>query len=80
MEEIQGVERVPREAVVDECWACKVGEAMEQFPMEGIDHMEWDAGSDQFIKTSPQVLPLMFVQVKVLSQVQKKFLGRKAQL
>ena len=59
MEEIQGVERVPKEAVLDECWVCKVGEAMQQFPIEGIDHMEWDAGSDQFIKTSPQVLPLM---------------------
>ena len=52
-----------------------VGEAMEQFTMEVIDYMEWDAGSDQFIKTSP---PLMEVQVKVLSQVQKNFLGRKA--
>ena len=54
-----------------------VGEAMEQFTMEVIDYMEWDAGSDQFIKTSP---PLMEVQVKVLSKVQKNFLGRKAWL
>ena len=53
------------------------GEAMKQFTMEVIDYMEWDAGSDQFIKTSP---PLMEVQVKVLSQVQKNFLGRKAWL
>ena len=30
-----------------------VGEAMEQFTMEVIDYMEWDTGSDQFIKTSP---------------------------
>ena len=45
--------------MVDECWVCKVGEAMEQFPKEGIDHMEWDALSDQFIKTNPQVPPLM---------------------
>ena len=58
-EEVQGVKRVPREAVVDGCGECMVGEAMEQFTMEGIDHMEWDAGSDQFIKTSPQVLPLI---------------------
>ena len=57
-----------------------VGEAMEQFTMQGMDHMEWDEGSDQFIKTSPQDPPLMEVQVKVLSQVQKKFLRRKARL
>ena len=53
---------------------------MEQFTMEGIDHMVWDAWSNQFLKTSPQDPPLMEVQVKVLSQVQKKFLGRKAHL
>ena len=42
------------------------GEAMEQFAIEGIDHMGWDAGSGQFIKTSPQDLPLMELQLKVL--------------
>ena len=62
---------------MDWCRVCMVGEAMEQFTTEVIDYMEWDAGSDQFIKTSP---PLMEVQVKVLSQVQKNFLGRKAWL
>ena len=45
---------------------CMVGEAMEQFAIEGIDHMGWDAWSGQFIKTSPQDPPLMEVQVKVL--------------
>ena len=43
-----------------------VEEAMEEFAIEGIDHMCWDAGSGQFIKTSPQDIPLMEVQVKVL--------------
>ena len=57
---------MPREAVVDECRMCMVGEAMEQFPIEGIDHVGWDAGSGQFIKTSPQDPPLMGMQVKVL--------------
>ena len=52
-------------------WVCMVGEAMEQFTMQGMDHMEWDEGSDQFIKTSPQDPPLMKMQVKVLPQVQK---------
>ena len=42
--------------------------------------MKWDTVSDQFVKTSPQDLHLMEEQVKVLSQVQKKFLGRKARL
>ena len=65
---------------MDWCRVCMVGEAMEQFTMEGIDHMVWDAWSNQFLKTSPQDPPLMEVQVKVLSQVQKKFLGRKAHL
>ena len=39
---------------------------MEQFVIEGIDHMGWDAGSGQFIKTSRQDPPQMEVQVKVL--------------
>ena len=43
-----------------------VGEAIEQFAIEGIDHMGLDAWSGQFIKTSPQVPPLMEVQVNVL--------------
>ena len=57
---------MPREAVVDRCGVCIVGEAMEQFAIEGIDYMGWDAGSGQFIKTSPQDPPLMEVQGKVL--------------
>ena len=72
-EEVQGIKGVPREvkwmpreAVVDGCRVCMVGEAMEQFAIEGIDHMGWDAGSGQFIKTSPQDPPLMEVQMKVL--------------
>ena len=72
-EEVQGIKGVPREvkwmpreAVVDGCRVCMVGEAMEQFAKEGIDHMGWDKGSGQFIKTSPQDPPLMEVQVKVL--------------
>ena len=70
-EEVQGfkwvpreVKWMPREAVVDGCGVCMV--AMEQFAIEGIDHMGWDAGSGQFIKTSHQDPPLMEVQVKVL--------------
>ena len=72
-EEVQGFKRVPREvnwmpreAVVDRCGVCMAGEAMEQFAIEGIDHMGRDTGSGQFIKTSPQDPPLMEVQVKVL--------------
>ena len=72
-EELQGFKRVPRdvkwmprEAVVDGCGVCMVGEAMEQIAIEGIDHMGWDAGSGQFIKTSLQDPPLMEMQVKVL--------------
>ena len=72
-EEVQGFKKVPREvkwmpreAVVDGGRVCMVGEAMEQFAMEGIDHMGWDKGSGQFIKTSPQDPPLMELQVKVL--------------
>ena len=57
---------MPIEAVVDRCGVYMVGEAMKQFAIEGIDHMGWDAGSGQFIKTSPQDLPPMEVQVKVL--------------
>ena len=57
---------MPIEAAVDGCGACMVGDAMERFAIEGIDHMGWDAGSGQFIKTSPQDPPLMEVQVKVL--------------
>ena len=66
--EVQGVKRVPREvkwmpreAVVDGCGVCMVGEAMEQFAIEGIDHMGWDAWSRQFIKTSPHYTPLIEV-------------------
>ena len=50
-EEVQGFKSVPREvkwmpgeAVVDRCMVCMVGEAMEQFVIEGMDHMGWDAG------------------------------------
>ena len=57
---------MPRKTVVGRCRVCMVGEAMKQFAIEGIDHMGWDAGSGQFIKTSPQDIPLMEVQVKVL--------------
>ena len=72
-EEMQGFNRVPREvkwipreAVLDRCRVCMVGEAVEQIAIEGIVHMGWDAGSGQFIKTSPQDPPLMEVQVMVL--------------
>ena len=44
---------MPREAVVDRCGVCIVGEAMEQFAIEGIDQVGWDVGSGQFIKTCP---------------------------
>ena len=71
--DVQGFKRVPREvkwmpreAVVNGCMVCMVREAMEQLAIEGIDHIIWDAGSDQFIITSPQDPPLMEVQVKVL--------------
>ena len=43
--------------VVDGCWVFMVGEAMEQFAIEGIDHMVWDAWSGQFIKTTPGPTP-----------------------
>ena len=79
-EEGHGIKRVPREVVVDECMVCMVGKAMKQFTEEGIDHMEWDTRLKQFVKSNPQDPPLMGVQVKVLSQVQKQFLGRKARL
>ena len=46
--------------------SCMVREAMEQFAIEGIEHMGWDIRSGQFIKTSPQDPPLMELQVKVL--------------
>ena len=36
-----------------------VGEAIQKFTTEGIDHMEWDIGSDKFIKASTQDPPLM---------------------
>ena len=32
---------------MDGCGVCMVGEAMEQFAIEWIDHMGWDAGSGQ---------------------------------
>ena len=57
---------MPREAVVDGYGVCMVGEYMEQFAIEGIYHMGWDAGSGHFIKTSHQDPPLMEVQMKVL--------------
>ena len=67
-EEVQGFKRVPREvmwrpreAVFNGCELCMVGEAMEQFVIEGKDHICWDAGSCQFIKSSPQDPPLMFL-------------------
>ena len=70
---MQGFKRVPRkvkwmprEAVMDGCWVCMVGEAKEQFTIEGIDHMGWDEGSGQFMKTRRQDPPQMEVQVKVL--------------
>ena len=51
-EKVQGFKRVPREVkwmprekVVDVCRVCRVGEAMEQFAIEGIDEMSWDTGS-----------------------------------
>ena len=69
-----------RETEMDGCGICVVGEAMQKFTEEGIDHMEWDEGLDKFVKTNPQEPPLMEVQVKVLSQVQKQFLGRRASL
>ena len=52
--------------VVDGCWVFMVGEALEQFAIEGIYHMGWDAGSGHFIKTSHQDPPLMEVQLKVV--------------
>ena len=69
-----------REAEMDGCGICVVGEAMQKFTEEGIDHMEWDVGLDKFVKTNPQEPQLMEAQVKVLSQVQKRFLGRRASL
>ena len=54
---MQGFKRVLREAVVDGCGVCIVREAMKQFAIEEIDHMGWDTGSAQFIKTSPQTYP-----------------------
>ena len=42
--------------------------------------MEWDMGSNKFVKTSLKDPPVMVLQVKVLSQVQKWFLGRRASL
>ena len=57
---------MPREGVVDGCGVCMVGEAMEQFAIEGIDYMGWEAGSGHFINTSPQDPALMEVQMKVL--------------
>ena len=71
---------VAREATIGGRGVCFVDEAMQKFTMEGIDHMEWDACTDQFVKTSPEVLPLMEVQVKVLFKLQQKFLGRRASL
>ena len=72
-EEVHGFKRVPKkvkwmpkEAVVDRYRLCMVGEAMKQFAIEGIDYMGWDAGSGQFIKTSPKDPPLMDMQVTVL--------------
>ena len=46
----------------------------------GFDHMEWNKKSDKFVTTGPAPAPLMPVRVKVLSQVQKQFVGRKAGL
>ena len=43
-----------------------VRKAMEQFAIEGIDHIGWETGSGQFIETSPQDPPLMELQVKVV--------------
>ena len=50
-EEVQGFKRVPREvkwmpreAVVDGCGVRMAGEAIEQFAIEGMDHLGWDAG------------------------------------
>ena len=63
---------MPRETVVDGCRVCMVGEAMEQFAIEGIDHMGWNAGSGQFVKTSHQDPPLMEVQVKVLTHYKQQ--------
>ena len=34
-----------------------VGEAMEQFAIEGIDNMGWDAGSGQFITPARRTHP-----------------------
>ena len=51
---------------------------MQRFTEEGLDHMEWDKGLSKFVKTSPQDPPLMEVKVEVLSQVQKQFVGRRA--
>ena len=72
-EEVQVFKRVPREvkwmpreAVVDGIRVCIVGKAMEEFAIEGIDHMCMDAGSGHFIKTSPEDPPLMEVHMKVL--------------
>ena len=56
-EDVQGFKRVLREAVVDGCGVCIVREAMKQFAIEEIDHMGWDTGSAQLIKTSPQTYP-----------------------
>ena len=63
---------------MDGCTVCMGGKAMEQFTEEGIDHMEWDRRKERFVKTNPQEPPLMEVKVRVLYEVQKQFLGRKA--
>ena len=43
-----------------------VGGGHEAVRYRRDDHMGWDAGSGQFIKTSPHDLPLLEVQVNVL--------------
>ena len=79
MREGESMERcdIAREEV-DGCEVCMVGKAIEQFTTEGIDHMEWDIWKEQFVKTHQQEPPVMKVKVRVLSEVQKQFMGRKA--
>ena len=59
---------------------CTVGEAMQQIVAKGIGHMEWNMGLQAFVKANPQDPPVTEVQVKVLSQMKKQFMWRRASL